>query len=292
MLLRRLGRRDVAALARCTSLEAALEALAPTAYGREVRPGQHLARAERAVTATWLWNVRVLAGWAPRSGVPLLRPLVAPLEVANTLDHLQRLAGRPAPEPYRLGGLATAWGRLAATTSAAQLRSVLAASPWGDPGDDDPRTVGLAMRAALADRVLSQVPPAAGWASGGLALVVAGLVVQRAEPPSGFRVPAARVLGRAPLASADLPALRRALPRSAAWTLAGVDSAADLWRAEAGWWARVEHDARSLAARPTPGPEPVVGAVALLAVDAWRVRAALEQSARGGAPLEGFDAVA
>jgi hypothetical protein len=188
--------------------------------------------------------------------------------------------------------LATAWGRLATTTSAAQVRSVLAASAWGDPGEGGLRAVGLAMRAALADRVVSQVPPVGGWAAGALALVVAGLVVEGVEPPPGFRVPASRVLGGPALTARDLPSLRRAVPRSAAWALAGVDSGADLWRAEARWWDRVEHDARSLVARPTPGRDPVVGAAALMAVDAWRVRAALEQAARGGTALEGFDAVA
>jgi hypothetical protein len=36
----------------------------------------------------------------------------------------------------------------------------------------------------------------------------------------------------------------------------------------------------------------VLGAVALLAADARRVRAALELAARGGAPLEAYDALA
>ena len=44
--------------------------------------------------------------------------------------------------------------------------------------------------------------------------------------------------------------------------------------------------------RSTPGPEILVGAVALLAVDAWRVRAALEVAAHGGGPLEALDVVA
>jgi hypothetical protein len=35
----------------------------------------------------------------------------------------------------------------------------------------------------------------------------------------------------------------------------------------------------------------VVGAVAVLSVDAWRVRAALELAARGGGSLEVLDAV-
>ncbi|MFD0515749.1 hypothetical protein [Streptomyces aureus] len=39
------------------------------------------------------------------------------------------------------------------------------------------------------------------------------------------------------------------------------------------------------------GPRVVVGAVAVLSVDAWRVRAALESAARGGRPGEVFDAL-
>jgi hypothetical protein len=36
---------------------------------------------------------------------------------------------------------------------------------------------------------------------------------------------------------------------------------------------------------------PVLGVVALLAVDAWRVRAALELAARGGTPVEALHAL-
>ena len=48
--------------------------------------------------------------------------------------------------------------------------------------------------------------------------------------------------------------------------------------------------------RPVTGPDPVIGVIAVLAADAWRVRAALEVAARGGAgnhvALEAFDAAA
>ena len=40
------------------------------------------------------------------------------------------------------------------------------------------------------------------------------------------------------------------------------------------------------------GPGALVGTVARLAVDAWRVRGALEQAARGGRVVEDLDAVA
>ena len=54
----------------------------------------------------------------------------------------------------------------------------------------------------------------------------------------------------------------------------------------------MERDAFRLVRSSTPGSEAPVGAVALLATDAWRVRAALESAARHGRALEDFDAVA
>ena len=65
-----------------------------------------------------------------------------------------------------------------------------------------------------------------------------------------------------------------------------------LWRAEAGWWRRVEQDGFALLHRGRFDAAPLIGAAAVLAADAWRVRAALEIAARGGMPLEVFDAVA
>lgn len=81
------------------------------------------------------------------------------------------------------------------------------------------------------------------------------------------------------------------------WVLAAVlteraDAADDLWRAEITWWRHVEADGVALLHRSGPGPDAPVGAAAVLATDAWRVRAALEIAARGGSPVEAFDAVA
>jgi hypothetical protein len=79
----------------------------------------------------------------------------------------------------------------------------------------------------------------------------------------------------------------------AAWVLEDIDEPADLWRAEPAWWRRVGDDGDALLHASSAGdPRPVLGAVAVLAADAWRVCAALELSDRGGAPLEVFDAVA
>ncbi|MFG2884181.1 hypothetical protein ACGFYV_18100 [Streptomyces sp. NPDC048297] len=61
--------------------------------------------------------------------------------------------------------------------------------------------------------------------------------------------------------------------------------------AEARWWRTVEADATAMLREGRYGPRVVVGAVAVLSVDAWRVRAALESAARGGRPGEVFNAL-
>ena len=98
---------------------------------------------------------------------------------------------------------------------------------------------------------------------------------------------------RAPVSLRTAAAL---LPSDVRWVLQGIDRPDDLWRASAGWWHRVEQDAFGLLRQAGFERAPVVGAAMLLAVDAWRVRAALEVAARtptgGPAVLEAFDAVA
>ncbi len=223
----------------------------------------------------------------------MLRALLGTVEAANVDDHRQRLAGDPTPAPFQLGGLATAWPRLAATSSIPELRRVLAASPWGDPGGDAPRDIAVAMRLALADRIMTEVPLAGAWAAGAAALLLAREVVAEHLPLSGrTRLVASRVVGPAAVTASTLPELSRALPAAARWALAGADDVSGLWQAEARWWARVERDGVTLGRHAGPGPELLVGAVARMAVDAWRVRAALELAARSGGPLEVFDAVA
>jgi len=293
MTRRRLGRVAARSLAASPSIGAALAALARTPYGRDVRPEQTLAEAQHAVVDTAVWNLRVLAGWAPREGVAMLRVLFGVVETMNVINHLRRLSGIEAPPPYRLGRMATAWARLGGTTRSEDVRTVLATSPWGDPGGESPRDIVLAMRTSLADRVIATVPAAAAWAVGSTALLVAREVVAgRQELPSRACEAAERVLGSAAPTARTLPELVAALPARARWALDDIAQPEELWRAEARWWLRVERDGFALARRTAPGPEVLVGAVALLAADAWRVRGALELAARGGAPLEVFDAVA
>jgi len=295
---RRLGSAGCRALAAEPSLDAALARLSTSPYGHEVRPGQPLAVAEHAVGETLLWHLRVLAGWLPAGGAGALRVLAAGFEIANTDEHLRRLAGRDSDAygvvaPYRLGRLATAWPRLARTTTVAEVADVLQASAWGDPGEVSERAVRLAMRLSWARRVAGAAPPARHWAAAATALLVA-----RTLPTGpGHLAPdleraATVLLGPSAMTAHTVRELAGRLPRHLDWLLADVPTADELWRAETTWWRRVESEGFAMVLRSAPGPEVPVGAAAVLATDAWRVRAALEMSVRGGASAEAFDAVA
>lgn len=94
-----------------------------------------------------------------------------------------------------------------------------------------------------------------------------------------------------------------AVPEAAGWAAtasellgarvrAGVDDVADLWNKEAHWWSRLRQDAARMLVHSRFEPGVVVGAVALLAYDAWLVRAALAAAARGDPARSVFDAIA
>jgi hypothetical protein len=65
-----------------------------------------------------------------------------------------------------------------------------------------------------------------------------------------------------------------------------------LWTAEARWWARVEADGLTMLGRSQFTRARTIGAVAVLAADAWRCRAALALASRGGGPMDVYDVVA
>jgi hypothetical protein len=294
---RRLGRSAARDLAASPSLDAALAALAATPYGHAVQPGQRLAAAQGAVAATLLWHLRVLAGWLPRQGAEAVRRCAGWFEIANVDELLARwrdgAAEAPAQAPFHLGALATAWPRLARAGSAAEVRAELAASPWGDPGSDRPRAVQAGMRLSWLARLGAVSERAVPLAAGAAALLVA-----RERFGAGQELPAApaaharRLLGAGAVAADSFGELRRRLPARARWALRGVEDVGELWRAEAAWWGRVERDGFSLLGTAGFGLAHALGAVAVLGADAWRVRAALEIAARGGRPLEAFDALA
>jgi hypothetical protein len=295
MARRRYGAAAAASLASCGSLDQALERLAPTPYGHEIRPAMSLLEAQHAVAATTLWHFRVLGGWVPTEGVQLLRVLAAGFEIANA-DRLLRSFHEgegpdAAPDAYRLGSLATAWPRLEHAVSAPALRALLAESPWGDPGHDSPWAIRLWMRLAWAHRAVAQLPTR--WVLGATALLVARerFAVGRELVPAALVV-AESLLGAAAMADGTLPGFVAALPRDAGWALEGVTDPRGLWLAEAGWWRQVERDAFRDLHGGLLEPATLIGAAGVLAVDAWRVRAALEVAARGGTGREVFDVVA
>jgi hypothetical protein len=293
MLARRIGREQASELAGSASVADALARLAGTAYGRSVRPGLGLAAAQRGVAETVLWHVRVLAGWVPPPALEPIRALAAWFELANLEDRLAFLTGAELQPPFELGGLARAWPRLAGAQSVAELRAGLARSPWGDPGGDQPAVIRLGLQLAWARRVLNAVPEAAAWAAGGAALVLARelfLAGRPAETLAALRPPG---VGSRWAQADSLAALRAALPPAASWALADVGEPEELWRADAGWWRRVQEDAARLARHAQLGRATVIGSVALLGVDGWRTSGALEVAARGGrgAAREVFDAV-
>lgn len=293
MRRRRLGLPATLTLAACPSLGTALQVLVDGPYGHDVRTDQSLGQAQRAVVETLVWNLRVLAGWAPRDGVVLLRALAAPIEAIVIDEHLRRSAGGSAPPPYRLGALATAWPRLASATDPTGLRRALARSAWGDPGSDDRHEISVAVRLSVAERISVEVPDARRWAAGAAALVLARELGFRSAPPSArVRFLASRVLGPAAGAAGSFGELRTVLPTTARWALDEVAEPEQLWRAETAWWAQVDRDAAGLARQGGTDARALVGTVGRLAVDAWRVRGALELAARGGRVVEDFDAVA
>ena len=69
----RLGGPEARRLAGMASLGEALSSLAATPYGTVVRPDMDLVTAQRAVSNSVLWNLRVLAGWAPPLGGGIVR---------------------------------------------------------------------------------------------------------------------------------------------------------------------------------------------------------------------------
>lgn len=288
---RRLGRDGARAVAASPSLEVAVQQLVRSPYVHDVRVGQSLAQAQRGVAATALWHVRVLAGWLPRGGVDVARTLAGPWEIANVSFILASMQGAPLATSHELGALATISRRLGGASTPGQVRRSLVVSPWGDPGSDVPSEILSWMRLRWAERVAAAVPGAFDWAAGYLAMMVARDLFVAGRRP-GRRGWPTSPLGTGWERAGSIPDLAGRVPPSARWSLAGIEDGAGLWSAEARWWSTVERVALERHARFRPGsPEDVVASVALLGVDAWRSRAALEVASRGGQPIEAFDAL-
>ena len=239
----------------------------------------------------------MLAGWLPRDGVRLLRALAGWFELANVDELLQAMAGPPGrgrvPARRAGHGLAPAApGRQPRRAAGGAGRLGLARPGRGHRAGGaagDARALGGTGRGDAATRPGRWAAGARGTAAGRRS---------GSRRPGGPCIPgvvggALSLLGPGGGRGGHA---RRAAPhgsrRRARWVLAGISSPGDLWRAEAAWWARVERDGFRLLRTSGLDSGPVLGAVAVLAADAWRVRAALEIAARGGGPLEAYDAVA
>jgi hypothetical protein len=316
LVRRRIGIDGARAMLGTGSLPAAVEMLARSPYGEQAGTGEPAARggvhpgddpqaAAQGIAAALLWNLRVLAGWLPAPGTQTLRVLAGWFEIANTEEHVRQLAGSPAAPPFALGSLATAWSRISAAKSREEVRAVLTASPWRDPGGAEPRDIQIGLRLVWAERVSDRLPEARPWALGGAALLLARELLSRDQPLSEpARAAARRALGpRVATDARSIDDLHASLPREAQWALDGISDTANLWQAEANWWRRLHRDCIALLARSdlgdvrdpgarNSGQARVVGAVGLLAYDAWLATGALGGVGRGREALELLDELA
>jgi hypothetical protein len=302
LLSRGIGPEHAREVAASRSLAEGLAALVGSAYGERVRTDQDLATAQRGVAETLLWHLRILAGWLPAAGGALIRALAGWFELVNIDARLAALTsdGRE-PRPFALGTLATAWTDAQDARTVEEVARAVAGSAWGTPEGSSPAELALGLRVAWARRVQESAPEAVDWVAGAGALLVAReLLVARGNEHVAQLLSYPGV-DRRILAANTLPELRGALGSRARWALSGIAKPTELWRAELGWWDRVEDDARALLRR-IDDEAVVLAAVALLAVDAQRTARALVSAASGardatteippGAQPERFDATA
>jgi hypothetical protein len=273
------------------SLELAIDQLLHSPYVHDVRVGQSLAEAQRSVSATALWHIRVLAGWLPRRGAEVVRTLAGAWEIANLSLALASMRGAARVTPFELGDLATISRRYLSASTPSDLRRLLAVSAWGDPFTDEPAELLGWMRLRWGERVAAVVPGASDWAAGYLALEIARALFVDGRRP-GRRGWPVSPLGTGWENGTSIPDLARRLAPRARSTLAGVEDLTGLWSAEARWRSAIERMALERQSRIRPGSaEEVVASAVVLGADAWRTRAALEVASRGGQPLEAFDAL-
>jgi hypothetical protein len=283
LLGHRVGPDEARELGRSPTLEHALEALAGTAYGPSTARGAQLEDAQRGVAASVALSCRVIAAWLPREAAVGIRAMGSWFELANLEDRIAYLTSGDLRPSFELGVLSSVWHEAAAAGSLDELRGLLGRSSWTDPGSDDPEEMQLWLRVSWARRVARETPGATAWAAGALAILLAAqmFVAGRFFDPAAAR---RLELGDAWHGATSIPDLGDRLPARAAWALAGVDEPSSLWRAELTWWRRVEGDAEAMVRRRLDDPGVVIGAVALLAVDALRVNTALAVAARSGSP--------
>ena len=291
---RRVGAGHCRQLATMTNLPQALALLSDSGYAPRLVGVTSLTAAQRATRETLLWQLRVLAGWLPPGGTGLVRAIAALYERDNIVALAGRLkGGTELSEAYQLGALATAWPRVQKQTSLPALTEALRRSAWGDPGPIDDVALRDLLTLAWLRRLSAAAPAVSGWACSASALVAARMVlVDQTVPTSRTLVLVRPWLGREWANSRDLGRFRVSLPRPARSILDGIDDPVDLWRAEARLRVEVEAEGFRLMHASRSGPDVVLGAIAVLAVDGWRLRAALAAADAGTGSSEVLDAVA
>lgn len=294
MAHRRVGAGGSRAVAAQPTLERALSALQESSYAERLRGAPGLAAAERALQETVLWQLRVLAGWLPAAGTALARAAAGAFEIENIVALAHQLAGgEKAPEPYHLGALATAWPRLRSAGTGEELATILRATAWGNVGAAGPGALRDGLAVAWLRRLAAVAPPARPWCGTVCALTAARMLTVDGVMPTAPVLHLMRpVLGSSWESATSLAGFTSALPPSLRTVLAGIAAPKDLWRAEARACAAVEKDGFHLLRGSMPGPDIVLGAIAVLSTDAWRVRAALTAAAAGTGSSEVLDEAA
>ena len=294
MALRRIGAGASREVAAQQTLAAALTGLEGSSYAQRLGSVAGLGAAERAVKETVLWQLRVLAGWLPASGTGLARAAAGIFEIENIVALARELSGgAKAPAPYQLGTLATAWPRLRTARASDELSSILAATAWGDVGAGGPGLLRDALNISWLRRLADLAPAARAWCGAASVLTAARILLLDGDAPSPRMLHLLRpVLGSAWESTTTLDAFTAAIPSSLREVLEGIASTKDLWRAEARAYASAEKDGFRLLGSAMPGPDVVLGAIAVLSLDAWRLRAALTAAAAGTGPSEVLDAAA
>jgi hypothetical protein len=291
---RRVGTEGARSLARLRSLDDARARLDDSPYAGRIGPSMGVAEIQHALWSEILWELRILAAWAPPGGAHLARLLAAGFEISNVESQRLWMEDGVEHPMFDLGALGRVWGRAARAVTPGELRSLLARSVWGDPGGESWWDVHLGLRLSWARQLQALGPPASGWAAGAVALMVAARLDAGEALSSSQSEAAAHVIGGTPTGVSTASDLARCVSPPGRWALEGMSQDLEVWRAQARWWSSVGRDAATILAGPAAGPRSVVAAVAAMAVDAWRVSSALEVARRGAGEevLEEFDAVA